>query len=462
MVHMRGTSIYLAVTFLSSSTAVLAAVQPYGQCGGQNFQGETACAEGWTCTKYNDYYSQCVGGNPNAPAPAPAPAPDAPSTTEAPQDPSAVPIPSSNATSIIVEPTLAPVPETPGNGTAPTDLPSTLATLIASPTPVVQPVAASSAASIPSAPVPSGSGANGVKCSLDAAFKAHGKKYLGTTSDRNLLSSGQSAQIIKDNFGQLTPENSMKWDATEGTEGKLTLDGANFLVDFATTNKKLIRGHTTVWHSQLPTWVSSITDKTKLSEVMVSHIQKLMGAYKGKVYAWDVINEMFAEDGGFRSSVFYNVLGEDFVALAFTTARAADPAAKLYINDYNLDSPSYAKTKGFAAAVKKWVAAGVPIDGVGSQSHLGGTWPISDVPAALKLVCADVEECAMTELDIKGASKSDYSTAVKACLDEEKCVGVTVWGVSDKDSWRKGENPLLFDQSFKAKEAYNALCDVLA
>jgi endo-1,4-beta-xylanase len=283
--HIRGSSIYLAVTFLSSSTAVLAAVPPYGQCGGQTFKGETACAEGWTCTKYNDWYSQCVGGNPNGPAPAPAPAPDAPSTTMAPQDPAGS-IPPSNATSVIVEPTLAPVPETPGNATAPANLPSTLETVVASPTAVAQPVAVSSAASKPAAPKPSSNGANGVKCSLDAAFKAHGKKYLGTTSDKNLLSSGQSAQIIKDNFGQLTPENSMKWDATEGTQGKLTLDGANFLVDFATTNKKLVRGHTTVWHSQLPTWVSSITDKAKLQEVMVSHIQKLMGAYKGKVYAW--------------------------------------------------------------------------------------------------------------------------------------------------------------------------------
>ena len=167
------------------------------------------------------------------------------------------------------------------------------------------------------------------------------------------------------------------------------------------------------------------------------------------------------EDGSFRSSVFFNVLGEDFVRIAFETARAADPEAKLYINDYNLDSPTYAKTTSMVSKVKAWVAAGVPIDGIGSQSHLGSAWPAAQNAAALKTLCAVVDECAITELDIANAAAGEYETAVQGCLDVENCVGVTVWGVSDADSWRQGEDPLLFDDGFQAKPAYNAICAVL-
>lgn len=298
--------------------------------------------------------------------------------------------------------------------------------------------------------------------SIDAIFKGLGKLYFGTCADAGSLGQASNADVIKADFGQVTPENSGKWDTTEASQGKFNFAGLDTLVNWAQTNNKLVRGHTTVWYSQLPSWVSAINNKDTLTTVIQNHVSTEIGRYAGKVLQWDVVNEIFDESGGLRTSVFSTVLGEDFVRIAFEAAKKADPAAKLFINDYNTveKGSTYAKTTGMIKYVTKWIAAGVPIDGIGAQAHLMAG-EAKNVPASLALLCAAASQCALTEVDIVNAAAADYVTTVKACVDIPNCVGVTVWGVRDPDSWRASNNPLLFNSAYATKPAYSALVQTL-
>ncbi|BFV58504.1 non-reducing end alpha-L-arabinofuranosidase family hydrolase [Kitasatospora sp. CMC57] len=296
-----------------------------------------------------------------------------------------------------------------------------------------------------------------------SAQAAPSGRYFGTAVAAGRLGDSAYAAIADREFNMITPENEMKWDAVEPSRGNFNFGPADQIVNRALSHGQRMRGHTTVWHSQLPSWVSSIGDANTLRSVMNNHITTEMTHYKGKIYAWDVVNEAFADGGSgqHRSSVFQNVLGNGFIEEAFRTARSADPAAKLCYNDYNIENWSDAKTQGVYTMVKDFKARGVPIDCVGFQSHFGNGGAPSSFQTTLSNFAALGVDVQLTELDIAQASATNYANAVNSCLAVARCTGITVWGVRDKDSWRNGENPLLFDNSGNPKAAYTAVMNAL-
>ncbi|TGZ83773.1 glycosyl hydrolase family 10 protein [Ascodesmis nigricans] len=314
-------------------------------------------------------------------------------------------------------------------------------------------------------------------CSLDAHIKKAGKEYFGVATDPNTLNIPEIASIVDQEFGSVTPENSMKWDSTEPSQNNFNFAKSDILVSFAQSHNKTIRGHTLIWHSQLPNWVTTITSPTVLRAVLTTHITTLVTRYKGLIHHWDVVNEVFNEDGSLRDSVFLRVLGEEYIPLSFRIAHAADPDARLYINDYNLDF-SGPKLEGMVALVNRLVQQGVPVHGIGTQAHLVvGNGAIPYFRGTLERLVSTGLEVAVTELDVRMAvpvteerlrrQREDYALVVKACREVQRCVGVTVWGVSDKHSWVPNTFPgqgaaLLWDEEYKKKLAYEGVESALA
>ncbi|MFF6780458.1 endo-1,4-beta-xylanase [Streptomyces sp. NPDC012510] len=291
---------------------------------------------------------------------------------------------------------------------------------------------------------------------------AQSGRYFGTAIASGRLGDSAYTSIASREFNSVTAENEMKIDATEPQPGQFNFSAGDRVYNWAVQNGKQVRGHTLAWHSQQPGWMRSLSG-SNLRQAMIRHINGVMAHYKGKIVQWDVVNEAF-EDGssGARRDSNLQRTGNDWIEVAFRTARAADPAAKLCYNDYNVENWTWAKTQAMYRMVRDFKQRGVPIDCVGFQAHFNNGSPYnSNFRTTLQSFAALGVDVAITELDIQGASPTTYANVTNDCLAVPRCLGITVWGVRDSDSWRREHTPLLFNDNGSKKPAYTAVLNAL-
>ncbi|MFJ7067844.1 endo-1,4-beta-xylanase [Streptomyces sp. NPDC101115] len=309
----------------------------------------------------------------------------------------------------------------------------------------------------------------------DLAKQHH--KYFGSATDNPEFTDAAYLKLLGSEFGQTTPGNAMKWETTEPRPGVFDFTAAEEVMTFAKAHHQKVRGHTLVWHSQLPAWLTGRSwTADELRAVLKNHIQTEVRHFKGRVIHWDVVNEAFNEDGTYRESIFYKTLGPGYIADALRWAHEIDPHAKLYLNDYNVDGIG-PKSDAYYALIKQLKADGVPVEGFGIQGHLALQYGFpADVRQNMQRFADLGVEVAVTELDIRmnlpatpeklATQATWYADYVKACLAVRKCVGVTIWDYTDKYSWIPAVFPgegaaLPYDENLAPKPAYHAIRKVL-
>jgi endo-1,4-beta-xylanase len=288
-------------------------------------------------------------------------------------------------------------------------------------------------------------------------------------------------------FDSLTPENEMKWDSTEPQPGDFEFEAGDKLVAFAAEHGMRVRGHTLVWHNQMPGWAKSLSG-SDLHAAMLRHIAGVAGHFKGRVAQWDVVNESIAEgeSGALRPSSPFTPLGPTYIDDAFRAAHAADPQALLFYNDYDIEDPSTAKSEAAYRLVKHLKEAGVPIHGIGFQMHVDprNLPPADAVRKNFERFAALGLFIEITELDVplgelSGSrdeklqrQKAITHDIVAACAAVPQCSGITFWGVTDKYSWlntpewgplrgRPPHDPLPLDENYAPKPMYSGALEAL-
>jgi endo-1,4-beta-xylanase len=314
---------------------------------------------------------------------------------------------------------------------------------------------------------------------------------IGAAVNPMLFDEALYASTLAREFNLLEPENVMKWGAIRPEQDKFNFGPGDEVVAFARAHKMKVRGHCLLWSKYNPAWLSkgSFTPE-QLSKLLREHITTVMKHYSGQVFAWDVVNESFLANGDVEPSIWYDSpgigltgKGTAYIEQAFRWARAADPNALLFYNDYDTESLN-PKSDAVYAMVKDFKRRGVPIDGVGIQAHIFnfGMKEISSLAANLLRLTALGVQVHITEMDValpvdvNGAllepgdlarQAEIYRFVATACVQQPGCTAFQAWGFTDKYSWipryTKGAKgrALLFDQNYAPKPAYDALRDVL-
>ncbi|MCC2313655.1 endo-1,4-beta-xylanase [Cellulomonas xiejunii] len=289
--------------------------------------------------------------------------------------------------------------------------------------------------------------------------------------------------VIAEQFSSVTHENQLKWEFLRPTREEFRFEGADAVIDFAEENGQQVRGHTLLWHSQNPRWLTSgtFTDE-EMRALLQEHIATVVGRYKGRIVHWDVANEIFDDSGVLRTeeNPFLARFGTTIVADALRWAHEADPDAVLYLNDFNVESVG-PKSDAYLALATELLAAGAPLHGFGVQGHLSTQYPFpGDLETNLRRFTDLGLEVAITELDVRvpvdGAGRAEpddvekqveyYGRAVDACVAVERCTSLTLWGVTDRYSWVPGffageGSAMVLDEDLAVKPAFTAVADAL-
>lgn len=317
----------------------------------------------------------------------------------------------------------------------------------------------------------------------------------------------EGVEIVKRHFNSITAENCMKSMYLQPKEGEFFFEEADKFVEFGEANGMHMVGHTLIWHSQAPDWFftdekGNDVSREILIERMKNHITTVVSRYKGRIHGWDVVNEAILEDGTYRNSKFYSIIGEEYIPLAFQFAHEADPDTELYYNDYGMGLEG--RRNGVIGMVKSLQEKNIPIDGIGMQGHMGLGYP--DINEYEKSILAYSElglTVMITEMDIivLPFPSSDVTAEVSLSYEyqqemnpytnglpdsvvtiwkeqymdffglflkhQDKISRVTLWGVSDATSWRndwpmhgRTDYPLLFDRNYQPKPVVKKLIEL--